>query len=675
MLLLLVLLLAVPDGRGAAGGESPAVQYYQDGVPLSDSRPDFSRDVKKVTYGQASQQLTDYPAGCQLTLPLEMQLDFSISPAFTRASSDRLDLKISREYSPYDDLEMYFEQYLFRYLTSEEYRQANRIELLEDGWTSINSYPARLLSFRRIPAEGSPERQNQYLLAAVMTGGRVFYHLSFRTDSLDEQRPVIEKILASFTARRPVGKPAYCLQLEPEIPDWNQETLACYQQLCSRRGVQWGFFSPGALDRSYARVARVEEALDYRFGLLLHYLYLDAPFPAAEMQRAYERGQLVELTLQTAALSNDGGSGHNLNFDLLDGRCDEQLRRFARGAKAFGHPFLFRLNNEMNTDWARYGGVLLLSDPDLYVRIWRKVYQVFQEEGVDNAIWVFNPNDRSYPPVNWNRQAAYYPGNRYVQVIGLTGYNTGDYYREVTGEGWRSFSQIYDPLVEEYRSLYRAFPWIITEFACSSVGGDKERWINEMFARLPRYPEIKAAVWWSYADFDQREGKNVPARRYWLEERPEYLRAFRAGLHGVDPGAAAVETGGLDALPVRVEVDGRPVEYDRPPGIVGGRLLVPVRQTLEALGAEVEWQGEAQKIFCRRGEATVILQVDSREALVNGRPLQLEVAPQLLGGRAIVPLRRVVESLGAAVTWDEASRTARVDSGGAGESGGGQRRG
>ena len=205
-----------------------------------------------------------------------------------------------------------------------------------------------------------------------------------------------------------------------------------------------------------------------------------------------------------------------------------------------------------------------------------------------------------------------------------------------------------------------------------------------MFARLPCYPEIKAAVWWSYADFDQREGKNVPARRYWLEERPEYLRAFRAGLHGVDPGAAAVETGGLeevflagglDALPVRVEVAGRPVEYDLPPGIVGGRLLVPVRQTLEALGAEVEWQGEAQKIVCRRGEATVILQVDSREALVNGRPLQLEAAPQLLGGRAIVPLRPVVESLGAAVTWDEASRTARVDCGGAGTSGGGQRRG
>ena len=51
------------------------------------------------------------------------------------------------------------------------------------------------------------------------------------------------------------------------------------------------------------------------------------------------------------------------------------------------------------------------------------------------------------------------------------------------------------------------------------------------FVALPYYPEIKAAVWWSYADFDYRPGKEgIPARRYWLDEKDQYLKAFRNGL-------------------------------------------------------------------------------------------------------------------------------------------------
>ena len=93
---------------------------------------------------------------------------------------------------------------------------------------------------------------------------------------------------------------------------------------------------------------------------------------------------------------------------------------------------------------------------------------------MDNAIWIFNPNDISYPPCKWNTHLAYYPGNEYVHMIGLTGYNTGDYFRNHTGERWRSFTEIYDRLWYMYRDVYSEFPWIITEFACSSVGGDKE---------------------------------------------------------------------------------------------------------------------------------------------------------------------------------------------------------
>ena len=50
--------------------------------------------------------------------------------------------------------------------------------------------------------------------------------------------------------------------------------------------------------------------------------------------------------------------------------------------------------------------------------------------------------DVDYPPLKWNSHVSYYPGNKYVHIIGLTGYNTGTYYKDLTGERWRSFTEI-----------------------------------------------------------------------------------------------------------------------------------------------------------------------------------------------------------------------------------------
>ncbi|MBC7324447.1 MAG: copper amine oxidase N-terminal domain-containing protein [Moorella sp. (in: Bacteria)] len=47
---------------------------------------------------------------------------------------------------------------------------------------------------------------------------------------------------------------------------------------------------------------------------------------------------------------------------------------------------------------------------------------------------------------------------------------------------------------------------------------------------------------------------------------------------------------------------------------------------------------------------------------VNGREIQPDVPPQLIGGRTMVPVRWVAEALGADVQWDEAKRAVVVNS-------------
>ena len=120
----------------------------------------------------------------------------------------------------------------------------------------------------------------------------------------------------------------------------------------------------------------------------------------------------------------------------------------------------------------------------------------------------------------------YYPGDEYVNVIGLTAYNTGSYYK---GETWSSFDELYRELYQRTLQRY-ARPMMITEFASNSVGGDKVQWINDMFSSLSDYPMIKAAVWWNSADWDYSGSEPVIARQYILEETQDTFNAFKDGL-------------------------------------------------------------------------------------------------------------------------------------------------
>jgi hypothetical protein len=50
-----------------------------------------------------------------------------------------------------------------------------------------------------------------------------------------------------------------------------------------------------------------------------------------------------------------------------------------------------------------------------------------------------------------------------------------------------------------------------------------------MFDDIGNHKNIKAAVWFSYADFDPKDNKTV-SRPYWLDETDATVAAFKRGL-------------------------------------------------------------------------------------------------------------------------------------------------
>ena len=111
---------------------------------------------------------------------------------------------------------------------------------------------------------------------------------------------------------------------------------------------------------------------------------------------------------------------------------------------------------------------------------------------------------------------------------------------------------------------------------------------------------------------------------------------------------------------VSLYIDTELIQTDVPPTIVDGRTLVPMRAIFEALGAEVDWDGETRTATGTLGEHTVVIQVGETAALVDGETRTLDVPAQIIQNRTMVPARFISEALGCSVTWDGVSQTAAV---------------
>lgn len=493
-------------------------------------------DNKLLEYAEGISRLTDFTTGFSMDLPENMQPDFSHSPNYVTLSSPFCDITVSKERSPYEDVDEYIAYYLNRFITNEEYRKNNDMELLADDTRVFGKNKARIICVKI--ADMPADKKNVYTYATVQTGGREFFRLMlrFRSDTEGEIEAATAAALSSFCRRDPIGTAVYDLHYELQTPSfWSKETKEVYRSLQNRRDVMWGIFASQVQEEGIKKtIPEMEKKLDFAFPIVLIYNHIGQPIAQDFTDICSRDGRMIELTLQMTETNNEDLYCKSPLIETYKGRYDDKIRALARQLREqIKEPFFFRLNNEMNTDWANYSGIVNLSDPEIYIGCWQRVYRIFEEEGVDNAIWVFNPNDRNYPPCNWNHFLAYYPGDEYVHMIGVTGYNTGTYYKDVTGEEWRSFTEIYDEVQRTYEPFFSEYPWIITEFASSSVGGNKPLWITNMFKNLHRYPNIKAAVWFSAPDMDMRPGyEGKISRPYMLDETEDTLEAFRRGIGG-----------------------------------------------------------------------------------------------------------------------------------------------
>lgn len=83
-----------------------------------------------------------------------------------------------------------------------------------------------------------------------------------------------------------------------------------------------------------------------------------------------------------------------------------------------------------------------------------------------------------------------------------------------------------------------------------------------------------------------------------------------------------------------------------------GRVLVPMRSIFETLGATVNWNAANNLVTASKGNIKIALQIGNKNMGYNGKLIPLDVAPKLVAGRTLIPIRVISESFGYKVNWD-----------------------
>ncbi len=570
---------AETEGLGALTG----IELYVNGERSTASSIVTTQDNKKIYNTTLYRRVVNYTDGYSIDVPFDWQEDYSLAALRTRYENAHYTLTASYEtQNPYgnkpDSWNTYLTEWIARQFGNSAFLSANNLANARTpivSTTMLSGYEVR--QYDIVINDNANIDKPYYSIAIVRPEtDYVRFHL-FVLKSDAPTATVMEQLVKSFKPVTHTGKAVNSQgQYNVTVPtNWSAETKAYYEKLVTQETTDWGFFSASMVakddsaynsqnDKISTEYDRISSAIGQDYDIMPTYTHLSYSgkynaFPI-DMANKYAGGNgfngkpVLQFTYQFTDNNNTDLNAKTPMFDILRGKHDAQFRTLAKSIKSYGKPVLFRLNNEMNTDWTSWSGIVTLLDPDIFVMTWERLYRIFEEEGVNNCIWIFNPVNVTTPYCSWGEELCYMPDESTVHILGLTGYEMGN------NSTLSSFQAMYKALYNKESPYYSNMPWVISEFA-AGAGGEKQYnwstdqwdttvkarnaakqkiWIEEMFFCLNNRHftdhafcrNIKGAVWFSVNDYTKIDGTNYILNYLALDEnRADALAAFREGLN------------------------------------------------------------------------------------------------------------------------------------------------
>jgi hypothetical protein len=240
-------------------------------------------------------------------------------------------------------------------------------------------------------------------------------------------------------------------------------------------------------------------------------------FPEKEISIIRALGKVPFVRLMPRLLDDDLKDQTFSLQKIIDGDFDADLRTWARAARADGEPLLVDFAVEPNGDWFVWSGVTngggetidygdptYPDGPERWRDAYRHIIDLFRAEGVDSVTWFFHPNLTSHPDVSWNIPVMYYPGDDYIDWIGVSIYGS----LKPTENYWVTFSALLFEHGQKIRTLSKTKPFALLEFGVTDwhKRGSKEMWLIDAFETIQTWesmPFVMIGYW--HEDFQDAD--------------------------------------------------------------------------------------------------------------------------------------------------------------------------
>jgi len=273
------------------------------------------------------------------------------------------------------------------------------------------------------------------------------------------------------------------------VPDWG-----CYHGAypAINYSLQIGTFE-SRVEKDLSMVLWYENMGDAGFASYLGYLWWNETYNYAgclEQGLNYTGARYLEIGWEPEATITAA--------QIAQGYYDSYFKQWFTESITYSNrnnntdPVWIRAMSEMNGSWtfvgndAAWGG-----DPINFRRAWRRMYNIAEQVGAaDKHIFLFSPNGVSYPDESWNEPKDYYPGDQYVDWVGMSVY-------------YNSSAIAYpSDVIQPFYNQWSYKPMIISEgalYTTNDVNG--VQWVNDWFDTQYNFPMIKALVWFDSGDF------------------------------------------------------------------------------------------------------------------------------------------------------------------------------
>jgi hypothetical protein len=259
-------------------------------------------------------------------------------------------------------------------------------------------------------------------------------------------------------------------------------------------------------------------------------------FPLEAVQTIHAHGAIpfVRLMSWSRIEQNVSETVYTLQR-IIDGMFDRELILWADQARTLPFALLVEFGTEVNGEWFPwngkyngagktdgYGDPAFPDGPERFRDAYRHIIDLFRSRGVQNVTWFFHVNAQSSPMDGWNQMELYYPGDTYIDWIGVSVYGS-----QAPGEEWITFREVLDPSYSELAAISVKKPLALLEFGVAEdpKRGSKAEWIRVALQsiREQRYPRFKAICYWHEA----WENENSSISDLRINSSPGALAAYR----------------------------------------------------------------------------------------------------------------------------------------------------